>query len=41
MTRECPECKHEMEIAFEKYIDAIVWVCPDCGEEIYICFRGC
>lgn len=41
MNRECPQCKHEMEINYDKYCNVVVWICPKCGEEIYICFNGC
>ena len=39
--KSCPECKHEMNIEFDKYVNVTVWVCPHCGEEIYICDNGC
>ena len=36
MTRECPECEHQMEVEYDKYVNAIIWLCPNCGNEIHI-----
>ena len=33
--KECPKCKHEMEINTSKYCNVGIWLCPNCGEEIY------
>lgn len=37
MNRECPKCKKEMSVDSNKYVDVIVWVCKECGHEIFIC----
>jgi len=41
MGRDCPECKKEMIIDHDKYVNVVVWICPDCGHEIYICDNCC
>lgn len=41
MDRKCPKCGKEMAVDYEKYINAVVWVCRKCGKEIYICDRSC
>ena len=37
MNRECPKCGKKMQIDSDKYVNATVWVCSSCSEEIFIC----
>lgn len=37
MNRKCPECGKKMEVNCNKYVNATVWVCENCGKEIFIC----
>jgi hypothetical protein len=39
VNRECLDCKNEMVLDANVYVNCVVWKCLKCGKQIHVCDR--